>query len=562
MITDLSLCTPRCALAITPELDRWRVIEYQADGISGKMIGAQGLMEPPDVTLPMQVQGWHKIHIGYWSTMLKGEEPPEMVLKLKLTGDSSWRRILQKPPGEVAEQVYPGKTSLLERFWRAEDLTDKNLTIGKFKGRYAYLAYVKLIPMNPTEVAKVKQERQQWKHQRRLVASVDGTAFHKYYQSVPTEEDLRDWVEVYRNSSVGKIVWAVSNGDWTNYPSQFGALVTEMKTHGKMRFNPYRHTIAMQKALLDQGISYHDVIADHLHSMGIRFDIMIQPSIRRNPLEIVDGFFEKHPECRIRKQDGLSPINKLSFAYQEVRDFHLSILREAAERFDIDGVTIAFVQLNKCIGWEPPVQDAFRAKYGDVPQTENTMQKVRAEFLTQFMRDARKVLDEVGRKKNKPLELSAWVWPTSSPKGNSSDVDYRMMMKEKLLDSIILQGVLHDATRGASGVDQEDLAIAHANGCKFYVAPITDNNYVETLSDGYLKGIDGAAEWNIGYPSFPHDDPRWQYLRVAGDPEKLKKVIASPTTLPQPPAKITTLHKINGKSVLGKDLWNAAYAGG
>ncbi len=122
--------------------------------------------------------------------------------------------------------------------------------------------------------------------------------------------------------------------------------------------------------------------------------------------------------------------------------------------------------------------------------------------------------------------------------------------------------MLYDATRGASGVDQEDLAIAHANDCKFYVAPIADNNYVETLSDGYRKGIDGAAEWNIGYPSFPHDDPRWQYLRVAGDPEKLKKVIASPTTLPQPPAKITTLHKINGKSVLGKDLWNAAYAGG
>ena len=75
MITDLSHCTPRCALATTPELDRWRVIEYQADGISGKMIEAQGLMEPPDVTLPMQVQGWHKIHIGYWSTMLKGEKP-------------------------------------------------------------------------------------------------------------------------------------------------------------------------------------------------------------------------------------------------------------------------------------------------------------------------------------------------------------------------------------------------------------------------------------------------------------------------------------------------------
>ena len=561
MLTDFSLCTPRSALATTPQRDRWQVIAYQADGVSGKMIGARGLVAPPDVTLPIQVKGWYKIYVGYWSTMIKAEQPAEMVLKLKLTGDPSWRRILQKPPGEVAEQVFPGKTSIIERFWRAEDLTGKNLTIGKFKGRYAYIAYLKLVPMHSTEIVAVKQERQRWQQTRRLVASIDETALHNFYRSVPTKDDLRDWVEVYRESSVGKIMCAVSNGDWTYYPSQFGTLVTDIKTHGTMRFNPFRHTIPMHQALLDQGIAYQDVIADHLHRMGIQFDIMIQPSIQRNPLDVVNGFFEKHLECRIRKQDGVTPINKLSFAYPQVRDFHLAILREAAQRFDVDGVNIAFVRLNRCLGWEQPVQDAFRARYGEVPQTEEKMRTVRGEFLTQFMRDARRVLDEVGRKKDKRLELSAWVWPTNSPRGKWSDVDYRAMMKEKLLDSIVVQDLMHDTTRGASGAAVEELAIAHANGCKFYAAPRTDNNYVETLLDGYTKGIDGVAEWGIGYPLFPDYDPRWKYLRVAGDPATLKKVIAAPQPRQQP-LKVITIHKINGKSVLGKDLWNAVYAGG
>ena len=53
---------------------------------------------------------------------------------------------------------------------------------------------------------------------------------------------------------------------------------------------------------------------------------------------------------------------------------------------------------------------------------------------------------------------------------------------------------------------------------------------------------------------------RWKYLKVAGSPEEPKKVVASPP--PPPEKKFVTIHKVNGKSVSGKDLWQAVYAGG
>ena len=34
---------------------------------AGKMIGAKSLIGPPNVTLPLNAKGWHKISVGYWN---------------------------------------------------------------------------------------------------------------------------------------------------------------------------------------------------------------------------------------------------------------------------------------------------------------------------------------------------------------------------------------------------------------------------------------------------------------------------------------------------------------
>jgi len=554
VLSDFTICTPRSALATKPEWGRWQVVAYEADGVAGKMIGAKSLIAPPNVTLPLNAKGWHRMYVGYWNPYF--EYDGEMVLRLKLTGDPCFGRILAEnpKPGE-AEQVHPGRTSIVERFWRAEDLTGRALTIGKFKGRKAYVAYVKLVPMTPEEVAGVQMERQR-KRARRVVASIDGAGiWRRFYGNTPTAEDLREMVEEYRDSDVGTIIWAFTYGDKTNYRSEFGLLEaarpeTMMKDTGYSRaINP------PQTALLEKGIVYHDVIAKQLHSMGIKFDVMIRPSLQYESPINTDrkGFVAEHREFRIRHASG-SPVEKLSWAYPEVRGFTLSLIREIAERFDIDGVNIAFVRLNLCMGWEKPVADAFRAKgYTDklhnVGANDPRIRKIRAEFLLQFMRDTRKLLDEVGGKKGKRLQLSAWVWPENHRSTHSSyfDVDYRAMMKEGLLDSIIM----HDA----STADEEDTAIARANGCKYYLAPLGG---FDMVLEGYEKGMDGMAYWDIDGRAANYG--WWRHFKVAGDPQKLKESLAAPP--PAPERRLITIRKINGMSVSGKDLWQSCYAGG
>jgi len=250
----------------------------------------------------------------------------------------------------------------------------------------------------------------------------------------------------------------------------------------------------------------------------------------------------------MRHGDG-SPVEKLSFAFTEVQNFHLSIMREAAERFDIDGVNMAFVRLNQAFGeTEQPLLDAFQARYGDAPRTDEKMKKVKEGFFIQFMRDARNILDQVGQKKGKRLELSAWVWPwegggpTYSPIFN---IDYRTMIKEKLLDSVII----HYGTE----VVEKDVSIAHEHGCKYFLRP---GGGLPAALDGYAKGMDGMAEWDVEGRTDQYDYPWWSRFRVAGNPEKLKQTLAAP---PQRWIKFATLQKINGVSVSGDDLFQACY---
>ena len=83
----------------------------------------------------------------------------------------------------------------------------------------------------------------------------------------------------------------------------------------------------------------------------------------------------------MRHGDG-SPVEKLSFAFTEVQNFHLSIMREAAERFDIDGVNMAFVRLNQALGeTEQPLLDAYQAQYGDAHRTDEKIKKSRRDSL-------------------------------------------------------------------------------------------------------------------------------------------------------------------------------------
>lgn len=91
---------------------------------------------------------------------------------------------------------------------------------------------------------------------------------------------------------------------------------------------------------------------------------------------------------------------KLSYAFPEVRAFKLEILREVAER-DIDGINLDFLRHPNFFGYEEPMAQAFKEKYGvdaaTVDAVDPRWEPLRAEQMTLFVREGRKdVLSTLG----------------------------------------------------------------------------------------------------------------------------------------------------------------------
>jgi hypothetical protein len=147
----------------------------------------------------------------------------------------------------------------------------------------------------------------------------------------------------------------------------------------------------------------------------------------------------------------------------------VSLVEEAAGMFDADGVCLCFIRGPEFLGYDPPVLEEFQRGYhtdgAKVSFNDPRMRIVRCRFMTQFVRDVRRVLDEVGRKKSKRLELSAWVY------GVNQSLDYGLdvvdWINQGLLDSIYGSG------------DPPMQAAARAKGCRIV---------------GAVWDIDGSAE--------------------------------------------------------------------
>ena len=156
-----------------------------------------------------------------------------------------------------------------------------------------------------------------------------------------------------------------------------------------------------------------------------------------------------------------TPVEKASYAFPEVRAHMLAIIRESAELFDIDGVSLAFNRGPLFAAYEQPVLDDFRKEFGADARAlrldDPRLAKVRARFLNEFVRDVRRMLGEVGKVRGKRLELSAWYPGQTIAERQWDGVEVETWIREGLLDSIV-------GSVGNSGLDPAIIAAANAQG--------------------------------------------------------------------------------------------------
>jgi len=558
-ITDLNQSLPLSALSTSLEQDKWQLIPYHTAGLEGTMVGAPSYVNAPDLTIPHNLIGWYAICVGYWN--FEFHLDGDSLIKFKLSDEAAFRQINEpQAPGDQKA------TYLHEAFVDYADVTGQNFVLGKSNGllgKKAYLAYIKLVPLSEQEVQQIQQDRSDTST-RKLIATIDGSSFfgNSEYQS---PQDFLELVELYRNSDVSKVLWGTSSGYRTNYQSSIVGSSWIGRDHSNISLirdedlnvglMDDKQRYESLRALQTGGTLPQDIIASHVHSMGLDFDLMFGMGINGSfpgfPGWDPNSILALHPEYSQVTRSG-QIVQKASFAFSPVRQFLINLIEEAATDFDTDGVNLNFVHGPRFIQYEQPFLDRFQQTYGvdaqTVSPTDFRLQIIRAIFMTEFVQDVRNTLDLVGVQKGKNLTLSVAVWPSQenlSPGGTPDweGLDVADWIFSGYIDAVICKGA----------VDTNYLSWCNSQGLDYIYSKQAMT--VVDVNQAYSVGVNNFAYWDID--SKQMDPESWPWIRRIGHQSDMTGWDNSPFEI-----NINRLISVDGVDVVDEGLEGTVYSGG
>jgi hypothetical protein len=424
ILSDMSACQPAEALAWENCASRWRLVDYQTEGgMKGVMAFASPELGAREITLPLNASGPHAVYLGInYSKPFYGDSMDHLDwsaygdLEVKLTGDFGYTRVaaeqlfgFEKGTGRMGKGKYIPRT-IQQTYWRTADLTGQALHLrppippyrGPEIGGLSNLSYVRLVPLDEAGVARWQRQRPRPDTRNlayiycpgHISGHIQGRNFFH-----PTDRDwFRHELQPALDGDFAIFSCEAIRGGLTIHPSRIADVGTPDGRWPAEWVDPVATLCEMAH---DHGLKFFVA----LRQIGISYPMTLAPIGRaRHVWERLD--FTK------RDRDG-SRTTELSLAYPEVRQYWLSLLREALDNYALDGLTLYFHRFKPFALYEPPVVADFQAKYGqdprELPETDPRYVQHCADYVTTFVREVRALLAE---KPGRELAVTFYGYPS------------------------------------------------------------------------------------------------------------------------------------------------------
>lgn len=562
LLADMSQCQPADSLERGYRHGTWRLIDYETTEFAGTMVYSGPGMQSPALTLPLQREGLHAIHLGVHYP----EQGANAHLCVRLTGDDALAPVwAERPyPKDVSGMPEELKASIAgkhfshwqvsEVFWKVADLTGQELVLSRsdstaHAGLYSSLVHVRLVPLSAAAAADFREEEPR-PDTRRIIAMNDGGIF----TTLHGRDDILAQFEPYRDSDVEIMMWAPFKGENVTYRSRI-ARPAPTEANPFDRFAHNDRTDETLKRFEFQGLDFLPEVVTAAHDVGVRiFSSLRLQGPKPVPVDLEPGtLFDDHPEFRCRDRQGRM-INHLSMAFPEVRERWRALLLETLES-GFDGVHVLFCRSHPFVLYEQPVIDRFLDEYGEDPrdsgEDDPRFWRVLSTFVTEFLRELRRSVDEMGAAQGRRLEIACSITSTQqsrlmapgddpstrpeveggSGRFGSTDllasnlmwgIDVETMVRERLADYLLP----HPAFAVNAGTWLPDLMrLVAGTGVKVYpdlyprrLPPAAALYSGETL---YSLGCDGIAMWDT-YNRTPRLS-EWAMLSRLGHREEIPR---------------------------------------
>lgn len=502
---------------------RWQVLDYRSEYYSGSLLMTVS-SDAAVLTIPLNRKGWHAVSIGMANPWMR-----QAVVEVRLSGEKAWHVIEGYVPTELYADGrtigHDTKACLLhEEPWIFADLTDQDLEVRYPRGHmaikqsgYCSICSIRTVPMRPEDIPVVSTRR----HRRCVHFNGDLFEYNARF-------DNDQWDVVCANNSVC--------ADITSYPSDVCARLDIPALLELDRMPP--HLEKRMKILEDmERRGEHPLRAAiaRAHKHDKRFWLASRPQmwaglpyayLLRSP------FFSAHPEYRCLEANG-DPTSKLSIAFPDVRSQLQAPLQEALA-WGADGITILLNRGYPLVRYEEPVRQRFWERYGqdvrEVPEYDERLLGVWTDFVTEWMRELRKMLDDAGPS---PMasrrELTVFTGP--SPEWDRQfGIDVELWAQEGLVDVVLpYPRHTHTAFLYARGYERPDGWVdvaryaAALEGSRTELIPSMGSYdehgaplalWRERANDFYRQGATGVCRWDddLSLAFARMDDPEIQRL--------------------------------------------------
>ena len=366
---------------------------------------------------------------------------------------------------------------------------------------------------------------------RRYIYNCDGnnTFIYDDYPMLP--EDVNKYVDEVADNSVTTFFMSCHTGMDMNYPGEAGRLVglrptekeaeTWSKPEETKRGSGDRAVVNMH-ALVNAGHDPLGLMLQRSIDRGMETFVTFRPNevhcVDEPPSSLLSEFWLAHPEYHVGTpceelpdlhKEILGPVSPvvrnwipggLDFAEKDVRDYTFAQIRELCERYPIDGIDIDFQRF--------PIYFRFGQEAEGVP------------VMNQWMREIRAMVDEVGKKRGRPLLLSVRIM--AKPDQNLKlGLDPFTWAKEGLLDMVIVSHYL----RNEYPLPISEYRELFPPELPLYASieyESTRERYRELARELWAAGVDGVMLFNFFATRESGMEAPFELLNELGDPAKIK----------------------------------------
>lgn len=519
LLTNLATAQPATALSQQRrQKNKWHVLPYAAESFQGNALSIYPTTKPVPVAIPLGPKGWHAVYIGLSTVHKLWGGTYESGVRAKLGRAPTYRRIgnninLLEAAGGLSNPQPRFRDAIREQLVTIADLTPADtLEIASFWDQPATVAYIRLVPLNASEQAAALKEESDTR-QRSAVVANDG--HYWIFPYLPrTAGDLVQPFEGLQTSDFGQWWFCALGADLVCYPSKLGTILGQgTEDFFRPLDEDYNHSL---QALFAAGVNPLVVAREAAKKQGREFHVFLRAQAFSASIPYEETFnsrfYRDHPEWRTVDREGRQAMY-MSYAVPQVRQQVLGILREAVETCDPDGIGFFFNRGVPLMLWEKAFADRFRSAYGvelaTVGAEDPRIPQLRRTIMTEYLREIRAMLDELGRaRKGRRYAISVTAF-TEKSINERLGLDVEAWVKEGLVDQVASAWAPHyDQGRNpppdvpyyrnlVAGTQVKFFPFVIGGNLTAWSEPAKLENFCRAVTQWYKTGADGVAVWDV-----------------------------------------------------------------